>query len=206
MLTEQAIAAISGATVIFGSKRAIALAAAHIPRECRVKEMTTFRPEHRSLTMRSFSRPVTPNSPASDTLGGRSSPAFHRSRSLPRGSGSPLSGSRWLSPMAKNMSGLLPRWLQKWSSERSSSSLPTRNFPLRRWRAPSQGPEKRSRLPCAKTSGIPARESRSGPLQNRRSRSPGSSRCSWAGQACSQKDPGFSEGHIKEHGIPLFQE
>ena len=53
---------------------------------------------------------------------------------------------------------------------------------------------------------IPARESGSVPLQNRRSRSPGSSRCSWAGQACSQKDPGFSEGHIKEHGIPLFQE
>ena len=37
--------AISGATVIFGSKRAIALAAAHIPRGCTVKEMTTFRPE-----------------------------------------------------------------------------------------------------------------------------------------------------------------
>jgi cobalt-precorrin-7 (C5)-methyltransferase len=45
LLTEQAIAAISGATTIFGSKRAIALAAGYIPRGCRVQEMTTFRPD-----------------------------------------------------------------------------------------------------------------------------------------------------------------
>jgi cobalt-precorrin-7 (C5)-methyltransferase len=45
MLTEQAIAAISRATILFGSKRAIALASAHIPEGCRVEEMTTFRPE-----------------------------------------------------------------------------------------------------------------------------------------------------------------
>jgi cobalt-precorrin-7 (C5)-methyltransferase len=45
MLTEQAIAAISNATILFGSKRAIALASAHIPKGCRVEEMTTFRPE-----------------------------------------------------------------------------------------------------------------------------------------------------------------
>jgi cobalt-precorrin-7 (C5)-methyltransferase len=45
MLTEQAILAISGATILFGSKRAIALAGAHIPEGCRVEEMTTFRPE-----------------------------------------------------------------------------------------------------------------------------------------------------------------
>ena len=45
MLTEQAIAAISRATVILGSKRAIALARAYIPEGCRVEEMTTFRPD-----------------------------------------------------------------------------------------------------------------------------------------------------------------
>ena len=45
MLTEQAIRVISGATILFGSKRAIALAAAYIPEGCRVEEMTTFRPE-----------------------------------------------------------------------------------------------------------------------------------------------------------------
>jgi cobalt-precorrin-7 (C5)-methyltransferase len=45
MLSEQAISAISGATIIYGSKRAIALAAAYIPKGCEVREMTTFRPE-----------------------------------------------------------------------------------------------------------------------------------------------------------------
>jgi cobalt-precorrin-7 (C5)-methyltransferase len=45
MLTEQAILAISAATILFGSKRAITLAAAYIPKGCRVEEMTTFRPE-----------------------------------------------------------------------------------------------------------------------------------------------------------------
>ncbi len=44
LLTEQAILAISGATSIYGSKRALALASAHIPKGCRVEEMTTFRP------------------------------------------------------------------------------------------------------------------------------------------------------------------
>ena len=45
MLTEQAIRVISSATILFGSKRAIALAAAYIPEGCRVEEMTTFHPE-----------------------------------------------------------------------------------------------------------------------------------------------------------------
>jgi cobalt-precorrin-7 (C5)-methyltransferase len=45
LLTEQAISAISGATIIYGSKRAIALAAAYIPKGCDVREMTGFRPE-----------------------------------------------------------------------------------------------------------------------------------------------------------------
>lgn len=45
MLTEQAILAISGATMLYGSKRAIALARAYIPEGCRVEEMTTFRPD-----------------------------------------------------------------------------------------------------------------------------------------------------------------
>jgi cobalt-precorrin-7 (C5)-methyltransferase len=43
MLTEQAILAISRATMIYGSTRAIALARAYIPKGCRVEEMTTFR-------------------------------------------------------------------------------------------------------------------------------------------------------------------
>lgn len=45
MLTEEAIRAISGAREILGSKRAIALAAVHIPAGCLVREMTVFRPE-----------------------------------------------------------------------------------------------------------------------------------------------------------------
>ena len=45
MLTEEAVRAISDARIIFGAKRAIALAAAHIPAGCVVREMTTFRPE-----------------------------------------------------------------------------------------------------------------------------------------------------------------
>jgi len=45
LLTEQAISAISSATIIYGSKRAIALAAAYIPKGCDVREMTAFRPE-----------------------------------------------------------------------------------------------------------------------------------------------------------------
>lgn len=45
LLTEQAISAISGATIIYGSKRAIALAAAYIPKGCEVREITTFRLE-----------------------------------------------------------------------------------------------------------------------------------------------------------------
>jgi len=44
MLTEQAVSAISDAAIIFGSKRAIALVAAHIPAGCIVREMVTFRP------------------------------------------------------------------------------------------------------------------------------------------------------------------
>ena len=44
MLTEQAIRAISDATIIFGSKRAIALVEAHIPAGCLVREMVTFSP------------------------------------------------------------------------------------------------------------------------------------------------------------------
>ncbi|HNQ25139.1 MAG TPA: cobalt-precorrin-7 (C(5))-methyltransferase [Methanoregulaceae archaeon] len=44
MLTEQAISAISDATIIFGSKRAIALVEAHIPAGCLVREMVTFSP------------------------------------------------------------------------------------------------------------------------------------------------------------------
>lgn len=46
MLTEQAIVAISGTSMIYGSKRAISLAAAHIPDGCIVREMTTFQPEN----------------------------------------------------------------------------------------------------------------------------------------------------------------
>ncbi|HOU80779.1 MAG TPA: cobalt-precorrin-7 (C(5))-methyltransferase, partial [Methanoregulaceae archaeon] len=44
MLTEQAVSAISDAAIIFGSKRAIALVAAHIPAGCIVREMVTFSP------------------------------------------------------------------------------------------------------------------------------------------------------------------
>ncbi|HPM61026.1 MAG TPA: cobalt-precorrin-7 (C(5))-methyltransferase, partial [Methanoregulaceae archaeon] len=44
MLTEQAVKAISDAAIIFGSKRAIALVAAHIPAGCLVREMVTFSP------------------------------------------------------------------------------------------------------------------------------------------------------------------
>jgi cobalt-precorrin-7 (C5)-methyltransferase len=45
LITEQAVAAISGAVLVYGSKRAIALAAAYIPKGCEVREMTAFRPE-----------------------------------------------------------------------------------------------------------------------------------------------------------------
>ena len=45
MLTEQAVRAISKAEFIFGSKRAIALAAAHIPAGCIVREMVTYSPD-----------------------------------------------------------------------------------------------------------------------------------------------------------------
>jgi cobalt-precorrin-7 (C5)-methyltransferase len=45
LLTEQAISAISSATIIYGSQRAIALAGAYIPKGCEVREMTAFRKE-----------------------------------------------------------------------------------------------------------------------------------------------------------------
>ena len=49
MLTEQAASAISDAAIIFGSKRAIALVAAHIPAGCIVREMVTFSPNHEAF-------------------------------------------------------------------------------------------------------------------------------------------------------------
>lgn len=45
LLTEQAILAISGARIIYGSDRAIALAAGYIPTGCNVRKLTTFQPE-----------------------------------------------------------------------------------------------------------------------------------------------------------------
>lgn len=46
MMTEEAIGALSCARLIYGSRRAIDLAAAHIPQGCEVREITEYRALH----------------------------------------------------------------------------------------------------------------------------------------------------------------
>ena len=189
MLTEQAIAAISRATVILGSKRAIALAATYIPEGCRVEEMTTFRPEMQIPGDAVVLSTGDPQLAGLGYLGGEIVPGISSLQVAAARLGIPLERISVVIAHGKEHDRALAEVAAEADRGKIVFIVADPKFSIAALASALAGSGNGSRLQSAKTWDIPARESGSEPLPILPSRSPGSSRSSWAGQACSQKRP-----------------
>ena len=190
LLTEQAILAISGATSIFGSKRAIALASAHIPKGCRVEEMTTFRPEQPIPDDAVVLSTGDPQLAGLGYLGGEIVPGISSLQVAAARLGIPLEQVIVVVAHGKEHGRALAEVAAEVDLGKIVFIVADPKFSIP---ALASRPRRvrRGDLGCSvRRPRVSRRENRDrDQLQNRRSRSPGSSRSLWAGQPCSQKRP-----------------